>query len=173
MKAFVATALAGVACAMDASDFKFMQYIAQHGKSYFNVEEFNLRKGHFMLNDERIERHNSNPNETSSVGHNKFSDWSDDEYMSILNDVAPVYDENVEFAEVLPETPNGTKDWRNEGAVTGVKDQGGCGSCWAFSASGGLEGAWQIKSGQLISMSEQLSVDCVTTCSGCNGGAHL
>ncbi|KAF5801909.1 putative chymopapain protein [Helianthus annuus] len=74
------------------------------------------------------------------------------------------------FTHAKTTDPPPSIDWRTNGAVNPIKNQGRCGSCWAFSTIVGVEGINKIKTNQLVSLSEQELVDCETDCEGCNGG---
>lgn len=121
---------------------------------------------------------------------NSFGDWTSHEYSGFakgLNTSAGVSSKLLQTNPVIQQsaqsatlsaaavgTSNATLpdlvDWRTFGAVTNVKNQGSCGCCWAFSTAGSLEGQVYIKHGNLVSLSAQNLCDCVTACSGCNGG---
>ena len=117
--------------------------------------------------DRKINRHNIVDNDFL-LGHNQFSDWTDEEFNKILASRGPIPSQKPTY---LPtQATNGTIDWITAGAVNAIQDQGQCGSCWAFSATAGMEGAYAVKSGNLLKFSEQLLVDCSTENSGCNGG---
>merc|ERR1711967_39064 len=110
------------------------------------------------------------------LGATIFSDLTADEFKAAnirgLKDASQYGDlPNLGMHEDTPVEAGATIDWTTKGAVTPVKNQGQCGSCWAFSTTGGLEGAWQLSTGNLVSMSEQQFVDCDTGSSGCNGGS--
>ena len=79
----------------------------------------------------------------------------------------------TEFDTILNKTElfnDESYDWRDYGIVTDIKNQGNCGSCWTFSATGAMESAWNINKFTKISLSEQQLIDCVKNDNGCNGG---
>jgi C1A family cysteine protease len=168
MKSFALALMAAGASAITEMELKYNQYLAEFGKTFNNVEEFNTRLQHFAELDAKIEAHNATES-SFTLGHNQFSDWSHDEYKKLLgrrpNSPRPV-SETLEF----PATNATSVNWVTAGAVTPVKDQGQCGSCWSFSATGAIEGAHFIATGKLLSFSEQQLVSCSTANYGCNGG---
>ena len=172
MQSFFALAFAGVASAtlMQSSDYDFMRYITKFNKRYDTVEEFNLRKELYKFADHEIEEFNARST-TSKMGHNKFSDWTEDEYqqlMGFLNE-APLNEGNKTMT--FEPTEETEVDWVAKGAVTEVKNQGSCGSCWSFSTTGSMEGAHFLATGNLVSLSEQNLVDCSHNGNlGCMGG---
>jgi C1A family cysteine protease len=132
----------------------------------------------FANNEDLIAAHNAKES-TYTLGHNQFSNMSPVEWKAFvgLGLTKPEESEKPAFIHEAPlnATVPSSVDWTTAGAVTGVKDQGQCGSCWSFSTTGSLEGAHMIKYGSLKSYSEQNFVDCDTrsnggTDMGCNGG---
>merc|ERR1712086_1028164 len=130
----------------------FVEHMSTYGISYGTEEEFNFRMSLFAAKDAEINEINATE-ENFTVGHNFMSTWTDMEYKKLLEPV------NAD-----------SKDWRADGAVNPVKNQAQCGSCWAFSATCAAEGAHFIKTGELLSLSEQELVSCSKIDMGCNGG---
>jgi hypothetical protein len=161
----------------DFYEEKFVNWISEF-KMNINIKDgskFVHMLSNFANNHDMIELHNANKENTYQLGHNQFSHMNFDEFKEYVHlglDI-PAYE--TASANVLEANQNLTAlpasvDWTTNGAVTGVKDQGNCGSCWSFSATGALEGAYKIKYGTLISFSEQNLVSCDTIDSACNGG---
>ena len=168
MKSFALAALPAIAAAIDAASFSYLNYLATFNKSYENQEEFAMRVNRYVEVDAFIQEHNQT-NASYSVGHNQFSDWTEHERSKLSGGAKKYNHVATGPMEVNGELPQ-CVDWREKGAVNPVKNQAACGSCWAFSAVGSLEGAHFIKTGELKSFSEQQQVSCNTECYGCGGG---
>ena len=153
-----------------AVEQSFIGHMATHGLTYATPEEYNFRLGIFTLKDMENTEINSNPEHTFTVGHNQFSTWTDAEYRRLLGYRGPQEHSADVAITYLDESLSAPVDWRAKNAVNAVKNQGQCGSCWAFSAVSSIEGHHAIKTGTLLSLSEQQVVDCDTKSGGCQGG---
>ncbi|RDY06395.1 Senescence-specific cysteine protease SAG39 [Mucuna pruriens] len=151
------------------------QWMAQHGKVYTDSDEKELKYQIFKENVQRIEAFNNAGNKPYKLGINQFADLTNDEFKAInrfkghmCSTITRTPTFKYEHVTAVPDS----LDWRQKGAVTPIKNQGECGSCWAFSAVAATEGITKLSTGKLISLSEQELVDCDTkgVDQGCGGG---
>jgi len=180
---FITIALIGLVAA-SSDDELFRKFIHQY-KRVYSAAEFQTRFQNFKANLRRIDELNNIEGQKAVFAVNKFSDLSKEEFSSMYllpkfdasniciwpwHKVATVPQEKIDAAP-------SSFDWRTKGAVTAVKNQGDCGSCWTFSTTGNIEGQWEIwgKTHALVGLSEQWIVDCSNAClvsepDLCNGG---
>lgn len=158
---------------------EFRNFQAKYKRVYDGEQEtlkrYQIFRNNYILALSENEKYN-----TTTQGVTKFSDRTRQELSGMfMRSHKPRYTTKI-WEDVNTTALPTTFDWRDKGAVTPVQDQGDCGSCWAFSVTGNIEGVSQIKTGKLVKLSEQQLVDCDKTCvmyhgqkvcnSGCDGG---
>ncbi|GAB4833044.1 Cysteine protease xcp2 [Ancistrocladus abbreviatus] len=152
----------------------FESWMERHGKFYESIEEKLHRFEIFRDNLEHIDGTNKKV-KNYWLGLNEFADLTHEEfknkYLGLKADLPKTGKASSEFTyRDIVDLPKSV-DWRKKGTVTPIKNQGSCGSCWAFSTVAAVEGINQIVTGNLTSLSEQELIDCDTTYNnGCNGG---
>ena len=183
-KILLLTSFTSINCLTTDIEYKvksFFNHIVNFNKSYGNVYEHLKKFKVFEENLEYINEHN-NKNLPFKLAQNEYVDLTQDEfkekYVGTLNKKKNYYMTRLyslssceNFVNNNVEVPS-SLDWRTKDVVTNVKNQGYCGSCWAFSATGSMEGAYAIAHNKLVNISEQQLIDCSKSYGnlGCNGG---
>lgn len=161
----------------DSDEWKqFTNFQDRFSKRYENIQELETRFQIFRSNLRNIILHNSDHTQNFTMGINQFTDLTPQEFKDMYVNGRK---ENLgsfgckSFSSGGSGLPSSV-DWRNNGVVNSVRDQGQCGSCWAFATTANAESVWAISSGKLLDLSEEFLVDCASGVGyynmGCNGG---
>ncbi len=172
--------LVAVACSMPTETRNYVKmfedFKAKYGRKYSSAVEESQRLRHFVANMKKSEKL-AKLNPLATFGANEFADMSAAEF-KIRHSAEKHYKAQAAsrkpvanfFTAEQVKAAVSSIDWRAKGAVTYVKNQGQCGSCWSFSSTGSIEGQWFLAGHTLVAVSEQELVSCDTTDDGCNGG---
>merc|ERR1712179_91188 len=175
LAALATVSLAAIVPFDSTLDNEWQAYVQTYNKQYEYGEDF-ARRGIWEKNLAYIRQHNLEADRgvhTFWLGMNEYGDMTNEEFVRVMNGYK--MSNTTSGATFLPPshiTLPDSVDWRPKGYVTPIKNQGQCGSCWAFSSTGSLEGQTFKKTGKLPSLSEQNLVDCSTKQGnqGCQGG---
>ena len=171
-KYLIALLIALVSCNVEMDTMlhnQFQKFIKKYNKKYSSVNEYLARFEVFKMNVMNLYKES----QKYKTGITKFSDLTQQEfakiYLNLNYDAMAVANFNPAHPSFSNAAPD-SFDWRDKGLVTPVRDQGMCGSCWAFSTVANLEGLYYKLKGVAVDLSEQILVDCDTYDSACNGG---
>jgi len=159
---------------LDEDSIEFGRFMETYGKNY-SPEEYQYRLAIFKDNMEKVRLLQKTEQGTAVYGSTMFADLTEEEFSTRHLGFRVDLKQRMKRKQAkiplhhLRNLPDAF-DWRNFSAVTPVKNQGSCGSCWAFSVTGNIEGIYAVKHKNLVSFSEQELVDCDKMDDGCNGG---
>ena len=172
-KFLLALVLALVACDSELDTLmlqKFQKFMKKYNKKYASIREF---LGRYIVFKRNVMKTLKKKNLGYKIGITKFFDLTRQEfaktYLNLNYGAMNIINLKPYKVKAKNDSPD-TWDWRDKGAVGPVKDQGACGSCYAYSALGNLEGLYALQTGNLVTLPEQFIVDCDYYDSGCNGG---
>ena len=154
----------------DNDERRFLSWMRANNFLYVG-DEYHFRLGIFLQNHRRVQDFNRHPH-SFRVGLNKFAAFTPSEYTNLLGHrqtPREVFERGTQGPRDV-KTISENFDWREKGIVNYIKNQGQCGSCWAFSVVQALESQYALVYHQLYDLSEQNLVDCCDTSYGCDGG---
>jgi len=171
----IAAVAARISMEENLQDFTFDEYLKTFGKSYSDATDYALHEAQFFEKLAEIIRHNADKSQTWKMGVNQFTDMNMEEMKAMFGYNAKMADSRRASMPRAPQVHMAASqiptsvDWRDKGCISPVKNQGGCGSCWAFGAVETIESFVQINTGKLPILSPQNVVSCAKNPQHCGG----